>query len=274
MEKSNLKIKEPMYRKIVLSFIFTIMFSLLFMSCSKKNVTQYMTSREHFEYAMKFFSKKSYVKAADEFSLITYKFSGSDIADDAQYYLAECYFRQKDYVSASSEYDRLVSSFSRSEFVERAMYHLVICYNELSPGYALDQKFTYEAVEAVQNFVDLYPKSEKKSEVDSIYTTIKLKLAKKHFESANIYRKISEFEAAIVYYDQVIIDYYDSPFAGQARFWKGYCNFKIGEFQKATLILNKFISDYPHEKKLVTEAGNLLNKIKEKEEKEKNKKKT
>ena len=262
-----------MRRRIIFSFSVMILFSLFLASCSKKNVTQYMTSREHYEYAMKYFNKKNYIKAADEFSLITYKFSGSDIADDAQYYLAECYYRQKDYVSASSEYERLVSSFSRSEYVERAMYNMVICYNELSPGYALDQKFTYDAVQAIQNFMDLYPKSQKKPEVDSIYTLIKLKLARKHFESANIYRKVSEFEAAIVYYDQVIIDYYDSPYAGQSKFWKGYCNYRIGEFQKATLIFKKFIDDYPQEKNLVEDAHKLLVKIKEKEEKERTKKK-
>lgn len=263
-----------MYRKFVFLFTLTALFGLQFVACSKKNVTQYMTSREHFEYAMKFFNKKNYIKSADEFSLITYKFSGSDIADDAQFYLAESYYLQKDYVSASSEYDRLVSSFPRSEFIERAMYRLVICYNELSPGFALDQKFTYEAVQAIQNFTDLYPKSDKKKEVDSLYALIKLKLARKHFESANIYRKVSEFEAAIVYYDQVIIDYYDSPYAAQAKYWKGYCNFQIGEFQKATLIINKLIDDYPQEKNLVAEARKLLVKIKEKEAKERTKKKT
>jgi outer membrane protein assembly factor BamD len=226
-----------------------------------------MTSREHFDYAMKYYKKKNYIKAADEFSLITYKFSGSDIADDAQYYLAECYYNQKDYVSASSEYDRLVSSFSRSEYVERAMHRLVICYNELSPGYALDQKFTYDAVQAIQNFQDLYPKSDRRREVDSLYAVIKLKLARKHFESANIYRKVSEFEAAIIYYDQVIIDYYDSPYAAKSKYWKGYCNFKIGEYQKATLILQRFIEDYPQEKGMVKDALELLVEIKEKEAK-------
>lgn len=84
---------------------------------------------------------------------------------------------------------------------------------------------------------------------------------------------MSEFEAAIVYYDQVIIDYYDSPYAGRSKFWKGYCNYKIGEFQKATLILKKFIDDYPLEKNLVEDAQVLLVKIKEKEEKERLKKK-
>ncbi len=266
-----------MFRRIVFSMSLIIACGLFLNACSKKNVTQYMTSREHFEYAMKYFNKKNYIKASDEFSLITYKFSGSDIADDAQYYLAECYFKQKDYVSASSEYDRLVSSFPRSEFVETSMHRLVVCYNELSPGYALDQKFTYDAVQAIQNFQDLFPKSEKRREVDSLFVLIKLKLARKHFESANIYRKISEFEAAIVYYDQVIIDYYDSPYAGRSRYWKGYCNFKLGEYQKATLILRRFIDDYPQEKSLVEDARDLLTEIKEKEaklEKEKNKNRT
>ena len=128
-------------------------------------------------------------------------------------------------------------------------------------------------VESLSTYARQFLQLMEKPEVDSIYTLIKLKLARKHFESANIYRKVSEFEAAIVYYDQVIIDYYDSPYAGQSKFWKGYCNYKIGEFQKATLIFKKFIDDYPQEKNLVEDAHKLLVKIKEKEEKERTKKK-
>ena len=237
---------------------------LMLTACGgNKNATQFMTSKEHFEYAMKYFKKKNYTKAQEEFSLITYKYSGSDVADDAQYYVAECNYRQEDYVSAASEYDRLVSTFPKSEWVEEAMYKLVLCNYELSPGFALDQKYTYDALNAIQNYLDLYPQSPRKQEVDDKFKEIKLKLAKKEFESARIYRKISEYEAAIVYYDQVISDYYDSPFVGKAKFWKGYCYYKIGEYQKATLILRKFIDEYPTEKELLEEARDILKKIDE-----------
>ena len=236
-------------------------------ACSKKNPTAHMTSREHFEYAMKFYTKKDYVKAQDEFSVITYKFSGSDVADDAQYYLADSYFKQKDYISASSEFDRLVASYPRSEFVEKAVYQLVISYDKLSPAFPLDQKYTYEALRAIQNFLDLYPTSEHRPEVDKILSTINDKLARKHFESAQIYRKISEYDAAIVYYDQVITDYYNTRYARESKYWKGYCYYKLEEYQKASLILNKFVTDYPAETELVKDSQELLKKIKEKEAK-------
>ncbi|MCK6543862.1 outer membrane protein assembly factor BamD [bacterium] len=238
---------------------------LLSTGCSKKDVTQYMTSREHFEYAMKFFNKKNWTSAQEQFSLITYKYSGSDIADDAQFYLAESYYRQKDWVSASSEFERMVSSYPKSEFIEKSMYQLALCYIELSPGFALDQKFTYQAQNAIQNFIDLFPRSELRTEMDKHYKSVKDKLARKHFESAQIYRKISEFEAAIVYYDQVITDYYDSPYAMQAKYWKGYCNYKIEEFQKAQILLKKFIDEYPLEKEWVTDALETLEDIKKDE---------
>ncbi len=236
--------------------------------CSKKDLTAYMTSKEHFEYAMKFYIKKDYIKAQEQFAVVTYKYSGSDIADDAQFYLAESYYYQKDYVSAASEYDRLISSYPRSEFVEPSIYQLAICYYKLSPGYALDQKFTYEALSAIQNFMDLYPKSAKKQEVDSLYKLVNLKLARKEFENAQTYRKVSEYEAAIAYYDFVINNYYNTEFVPAAMYWKGYCYFRLKQYEKARLTLRKLTEAYPLEKKIISKTLDLVDRINKAEAKE------
>ncbi len=235
------------------------------LACSRKDVTAYMTSKEHFEYAMKMFRKKDYIKAQEQFTVITYKYSGSDIADDAQFYLAETYFFQKDFVTAASEYDRLISSYPRSEFIEPAMYQIAICYYKLSPGYALDQKFTYEALNAIQNFMDLYPKSAKKPEVDSLYKLVHHKLARKEFENAQTYRKVSEYEAAIAYYDFVINNFYDTPYTPQSMYWKGYCFFRLNQFEKAKLTLQKITELYPLDRKLVTKTLDLSESIRKAE---------
>ncbi len=227
----------------------------------KKDITAYMTSKEHFAYAMKYFNKKNYLKAQEQFSLISYRHSGSEIADDAQFYLAESYFLDKDYVSASSEYDRLVTAFPRSEFVEKALYRLAVSYYELSPHYALDQKFTYDALNAAQNFMDLYRNSEHYADVEKIFKNIRSKLANKDYMNATVYRKISEYEAAIAYYDIVIAEHYESSFVPEARFWKGYCYFRLKEYQKASLTLQRFIDDFPLKKDLVNDALELLEDI-------------
>lgn len=233
--------------------------ALMLASCGgKKDVTQYMTSREHFEYAMRFFKKKNWTKAQEEFALVTYKYSGSDVADDAQFYIGECYYNLKDYVTAAAEYDRLVTAYPKSDWVEMGMYRLVLCYYELSPGYALDQKFTLDAVNAIQNFLDLFPNSERRGEVEKYFTEIKTKLAKKHFESAHIYRRLGEYEAAIVYYDQVITDYYDGPYVAPAHYWKGYCYYKIKDFAKARLVLTRFIEEKGADPEMIKEAKEIL----------------
>jgi len=238
------------------------MIGLMAISCGgKKDVTQYMTSKEHYEYAMRYFQKKNWTKAQEEFSLVTYKYSGSDVADDAQYYVAECNFMLKDYVSAASDFDRLVTSYPKSEWVEMAMYRLVLCYYDLSPGYALDQRFTLDALNAIQNFLDLFQHSERRAEVEKYHAEIKTKLAKKHFESANIYRKLGEYDAAIVYYDQVITDYYDGPFVKEAQFWKGHCYYRAKDYAKARLILNRFLDEKSADPDMIKDARELIEEI-------------
>lgn len=229
----------------------------------KKDVTQYMTSKEHYEYAMRYYKKKNWTKAQEEFSLVTYKYSGSDVADDAQFYVGECLFQLKDYVTAASEYDRLVTTFPKSEWVEMSMFRLVICYLELSPGFPLDQRFTIDALNAIQNFLDLYPQSERRAEVETYFNNVKLKLATKHYESARIYRKLGEYEAAIIYYDQVTTDYYDSPFVKSSNYWKGYCYYKLKDYDKAQLVLSRYLADKPDNADLAEEAADLLKKIEE-----------
>lgn len=45
-----------------------------------------------------------------------------DVADTAQYYLAESLYSKKDYRNAITEYDRLVREYAQSSFVPKAMY--------------------------------------------------------------------------------------------------------------------------------------------------------
>lgn len=234
---------------------------ILGMGCSKKDITAYMTSREHFEYAMNFFRKKDYLKAQEQFAVITFKYSGSDLADDAQFYLAESYYYQKDYVSAASEYERLISAYPRSEFVENAMYQVAICYYRLSPNYALDQKFTREALNAIQNYLDLYPRSARRAEVDSLYKLARYKLARKEFENAETYRKISEYEAAVAYYDVVINEYSDTDLVPRAMYGKAYCYYRLKEYEKARLSLQKLTDQFPLERKIIGKALKLSERI-------------
>ena len=248
--------------------VFVLIVVAFLSSCGgNKNLTQYMSANEHFAFAMKFFKAKKYIRASEEFLAITYKHSGSEFSDDAQFYLAESYYNQDDHISATAEYERLVSNFPRSTFVEESMYKIVYCYYKLSPDFGLDQKFTREALHAAQNFLELYLNSPRKDEVQKIFNELKGKLAMKVYRSAHIYRKLGEWESAVIYYGKVISDYPDSRHVSSARYWKGYCYYKQDYYQKARLLFDELKRKHPNAKELIKDADEILETILKKEQK-------
>lgn len=233
-------------------------------SCGgKKSLTQDMTPKEHFEYAMSLFDKKRYLDAIEQFTVIVYKYAGSEVVDDAQYYLAETYFRNKDYLLAASEYERLFNNYPQSPFVDDALYKTALSYYELSPKFSLDQKFTYEALKAARTFMDFFPSSELFPEVQKIYDQINYKLARKMLRNARTYVSLSEWESAVIYIDLFLERFFDSEFRVDALYLKGYAFFRLRDFNKAEIILSKLNTDFP-ESEYVEKVNEILLKIQEK----------
>ena len=69
---------------------------LIFISCGKKISKESFSAEKYFEYAKTLFDQGKYLDAITEFTVITFKFSGNPIVDDAQFYLAESHFKTED----------------------------------------------------------------------------------------------------------------------------------------------------------------------------------
>jgi len=80
----------------------------------------------------------------------------------------------------------------------------------------------------------------------------RMKLAKKEYKSADLYRKMAEYQAAVVYFDGVLNNYYDTPFAEEALFRKGECLMKLKQWQEALKVFEVFLEKYPQSR--LTEA--------------------
>ncbi len=204
-----------------------------------------MTPEERFDAAIEIFEKKEYSKAKVQFQILTLNYMGTLIADKSQYFLAESHFGLKEYIIAASEYEKLVRNYPRSEFVDDAQYKLGLCFYELSPIYSLDQKYTIMALNELQKFLEEYPGSNLKSEGEKILAKCRAKLAKKDFRNAEQYRKSSFFSAAIIYYDEVLDNFYDTPYAEEALYRKGFCLMKLQKWEEAQQLYEVFLAKYP-----------------------------
>jgi len=214
-------------------------------ACGGNKARLNMTAEDRFAYAMKLFNGKDYFEARTQFRIVILNAPGSALVDQAQFYLGECHYRMDEFILAASEYERLLKLYPRSEFLDDAQYKLALCYDRLSPKSDLDQKHTRKAIEEFQRFLEDHPTSEFVEEVEKKLFVARSKLAKKEFDTGNLYRKMTLYEASIYSFDDVLNQYYDSKYAEPALFYKGESLFKLERWDEAKKSLETLLEKFP-----------------------------
>ncbi len=187
----------------------TVMICLLgCVSCSKYNKLLKGTDNEaKYEAALKYYEKEDYDRTLQLFDVLQAYYRNKPEGENIAYLTAECYFKKKDYYIASSYYKRFVTRYPLSRRAEEAMYKSAICYYNMSPKMTLDQSDTYTALKEFQNYVDLYPNSERVPDVNGKMDTLRTKLEEKEYDICRLYFKMEEYQAAITSYEAYLKDY-------------------------------------------------------------------
>ena len=173
--------------------------------------------KTRFDDGLSFFEEEKYVKASQEFNIIVERASHTDLGDDALFFLAESYFLNKDYDLALIEFEKLVSRMGFSPYIEKSRWRICETLMFLSPNYYHDQDSSQKAIAQIQDFLDDYPNSEHSKDADSLIAELRNRLAEKNMETGKLYFKLKAYDSAIVSYEIVINEYYDSSFVKKAN---------------------------------------------------------
>ena len=222
-----------------------VIISSLMLSCGKRNRSDYLPAEESFRKAMVLFEKGKYLDASESLTIITLNYSGSSIIDSAQYYLGECHYLMKEYIIAASEYERLTNQFPSSDLVDDAKYKIGLCYFNLSPHYGLEQEYSQKCIDEFQEFTEYYRDSELIPEVLEKISEVRNKIAKKTYKSGELYFKMHDYESAIIYFNLVLENYYDTGFAPKALFKKGASYLKMKQRSDAETAFSLLEEKYP-----------------------------
>ena len=161
--------------------------------------------------------KEKYLQAQLDFKHIVIRGTGSDLGDDAQYYLGEAYFRNEEYLEAIAEYEKLTRRMGFSPFVEDARFKICEAYRIESPKYFHDQEYTEKALERYQEFLDDYTNSKYVNDVLASIEILREKMGLKLYETGILYMKMEEYESAKMTFERVVDHYYDTAVVHQAR---------------------------------------------------------
>jgi outer membrane protein assembly factor BamD len=213
--------------------------------CKGSDVAQNFTAEERFNLGKQKFDEGDYLEAISHFEIVKLQYPGSAQADDAQYYLGECQFQQESYLVSIEEYRALKRNYPTSPFVPAAQYKIGLCYFNLTPRFQLDQSYADKAIDEFQSFLEYYPTHELVPDAEARIQELNTRLARKLFDTAELYMKMDYYKPATIYYASVIEKYHDTPFAEPALLGKVKSLIARKKYDDAKIDIERFLQKYP-----------------------------
>ena len=179
-----------------------ILFALT--SCSEyQNLLKSTDPELKYDKAVEYFSIKKYDRAITLFNDISTYYRNTDRSELIINYLAKAHIEKKDYFSASEYYKTYVKSFPRGRFIQEAKYMIAYCYYKDSPDVRLDQTNTHQAIAGFQDFINLYPDTDRAKEASKLLDEMNDKLAEKELINSDLYYNLgiymgNNYQSAVV----------------------------------------------------------------------------
>jgi len=168
--------------------------------------------------AIKLYNKKEYSKALGLFDPLVTRYRGQEQAEDLYYYYAYTNYKLRDYTSARYHFKTFADTYPSSTRAEECRFMAAYCYYLDSPIYSLDQENTSKAIENMQLFINLYPKSDRVPEANKLIQNLQDKLEEKSFANSKLYLTIADYQSAVIAFGNTLRDYPDTKYAEEIEY--------------------------------------------------------
>lgn len=258
-----------------------LIFSIIIgVSCSNKYVKMAKkgTIAEKDSAAVYFFNKKSYETASPLLEELLGVYRGTARYQKILYFYSYCKYGLNDFITAAFYFEEFTKQFPHSELAEDAQFMIANCYRAMSASYELDQSETQKAIEHYEFFIEQYPMSPRVEKAEAYIKELREKLMIKAYEQANLYYKIGYYKSAVIAFKNFISDYPASPYREEAAYKmiKSSLEYaklsietkQIERYETTIDLYQKFIERYPNSKYLseaeecYTQAQKNLERIK------------
>lgn len=175
-------------------FNIILLSSLLLGSCNAYNEVLKTTDYDYkYEAAKEYYAAGSYTRAYQLLEELIIPFKGSDRAEESLYMLGMCYFHLHDYETSALFLDRYVKTYPKGDYTELARFYSARGEFLQSPDPRLDQTPTYSAITKLQEFLDFYPYSTRREDVNDMVFQLQDRLVMKEFEAAKLYYNLGNY---------------------------------------------------------------------------------
>jgi outer membrane protein assembly factor BamD len=253
--------------KRLLAVSLSLLLSVSIISCKSKFEKLRLSNdtAKKYQEALKLYNDKSYSKALILFDDLIQKYRGRPEAEDLSYYYAYTNYKLKDYTTSRYHFKTFADTYPSSPKAEECRFMAAYCYYLESPIYSLDQENTIKAMEALQLFINIYPKSERVAEASKLIDNLRDKLETKSYANAKLFLDIGDYKSAVIAFRNSMRDYPDTKYAEEMEFLgiraqylyakNSFENKQEERYNEAISMYNEFAEKYPSSKYLKEAQG-------------------
>ena len=167
---------------------------VLMSSCNSYNKVLKSTDTDfRYEAAKEYYISGHYVRAYQLLEEMVVPLKGTDRGEECLFMVGMCYYNLNDFESAAMYLDRYAKSYPKGDYTELARYYSGRASYKESPDPRLDQSPTYTAINQLQDFLDFYPYSEKREEVNDMIYELQNRLVQKEYDNAKLYFNLGSY---------------------------------------------------------------------------------
>ena len=213
-----------------------------------------------YEAAVAYYDKGDYFRSGTILEELIPLLKGRPEAEKAQFYFANTNYKQRNYVLSAYYFKQFSDTYPNSPYAEEADYLRAKSLFLDSPEAELDQTNSVSALESIQDFLNRFPESKFRSDVEKMSQELQKKLENKAFDSARIYYKLRYNQAAVTALTNFQQAYPASAYAEQADFLRLTAQYSWAKesveakqrerYLEAVGFYQHFVDTYPQSKDL------------------------
>ncbi len=157
-------------------------------------------------------------KTADMYAKLVKTGPYSEVAPQAQLKIGSAREKQSKYADAAKAYELAADRYhDRPQVAAEALYRQGQAYHKQAETAEYDQNTAGQAIATFTDFMTLYPEDKRVPEAQKIITALKREQARGNFQIAQFYEKYHRWEGARRYYNEVLVQDPNSPYADEAK---------------------------------------------------------
>ena len=223
---------------------------------SKKNVKgpaagQVDADKFLFDRGTALLEKKNWITSREYFKRLVDGYPQSTYRADAKLGIGDAYLGEAhadSLVLAVNEFREYLQYFPTSERADYAQYRLALAQSKQMLSSERDQTATQNTLSEVKRFIDAYPDSKYRPEVDKINRLAHDRLSEHELKVGRLYYSAHWYPGTMARLSTVIKDDPGYSKMDEVYFWMGESLMKAGAGPQALPLYEKLLAEYPNSK--------------------------